>query len=68
MYLSKSMRITFCPPFNGETNAASLDEVYIGAVYSASLTNDVNQNGVPDAEEIAATGDVFIRGTVFKFR
>jgi len=53
---------------NNEINAAYLDDVYIGAAYPVSLTNDANQNGVPDAQEIAVMGDVFTRGSVFVLR
>ncbi len=53
---------------NEQTNAACLDEVYIGGQYPPTLTNDVNGNLVPDAQEIALTGDIFPHGSVFKFR
>jgi len=53
---------------NLETNSACVDDMYISAAYPASLTNDVNNNGAPDAQEISVTGDVFTRGSVFKFR
>jgi len=53
---------------NDEATPAYGDDVYIGAAYPASLTNDVNNNGVPDAQEIALMGTVFSRGSVFLFR
>jgi len=53
---------------NRETNAVCLDDVYLGATYPPSLTNDVNNNGVPDAQEILLTDDIFRCGTIFKFR
>ena len=53
---------------NNEFNPAYLDDVYIGAAYPPTLTDDVNSNGVPDAQEIAVTGDVFTRGSVFILR
>jgi len=53
---------------NNEPAVTYLDDVYIGADYPPSLTNDVDHNGVPDARTIAERGDVFSSGTVFKIR
>ena len=53
---------------NNEPAVTYLDDVYIGTAYPSSLTNDVDQNGVPDARTITEMGSVFSSGTVFKFR
>ena len=53
---------------NGEPNSAYLDNVYLGATYPATLTNDVNANGIPDAKELLMKGDIFSSGSIFKFR
>lgn len=53
---------------NDETNAACLDNVYVGGTYPPTLNSDMNGNGMPDAQEILITDDIFRRGTIFKFR
>jgi len=55
---------------NEETNVVSLDDVYVGATYPSTLTNDVNTNGIPDAQEILLTGDILHpeMGSIFTIR
>lgn len=53
---------------NEATNAAALDNFYVGATYPASLTNDVNGNDIPDALEILRTDDILSSGSVFRIR
>ena len=55
---------------NCETNAAWLDNFYVGTTYPSSLTNDVNGNGIPDAQEILVSDDILNpqRGSIFTIR
>ncbi len=53
---------------NKETNAVCLDNVYVGTNYPSSLTNDVNGNDTPDAQEILTTDDILRQGSIFKIR
>ena len=53
---------------NDETNAACLDDIYIGAVYPTSLNSDSNQNGVADAQEIQMGIDILTTGSVYLIR
>lgn len=53
---------------NKETNATYMDDLYIGAVYPSSLTNDLNGNALPDAYEIQMEFDLFNSGTVYLIR
>ena len=53
---------------NEETNRVCLDNVYMGATYPSTLTNDVNGNGIPDAMEVLVTDDILRAGSIFKIR
>jgi hypothetical protein len=53
---------------NDATNAACLDDMYIGTVYPDSLNADQNNNHIPDAQEIMLSGDVLTFGAVYRIR
>lgn len=53
---------------NDQTSATFLDNVYLGAAYPASLTNDINRNGMPDAQEILIYDDILRSGTIYRIR
>jgi len=62
---------TSCSTFdfiNNNTNSACLDNVSIGYDIPATLTNDVNGNGVSDAREIVPLGNFGASGSVYLLR
>lgn len=53
---------------NQQTNVVSLDNVYVGTAYPATLTNDVNQTDIPDAVEVMSGFDILSFGSVYRIR